>query len=288
VVSDESGLLSLDDEAWFAAGAGQVSPHLSESAFSNLYLYRSVHHYERHDQPLPHVCGLTYDGVRCVLPLFDVGQASTSSLAEILRGADCLFPMTDAQAQRWQDRFRATALDDDSDYIFEGRRMAGLIGAKERRRQADHFQADQQPQFRDIVEGDDAALRTILSGWLQDVGRRRDATDTDICAEAIVLRARLGLFGLVVETRAGEPAGFLLASALSPDMAAIHFAKGRRQFEGVFPAMFRAFARRWPDFRWINFEQDLGNPGFRQSKRAYSPAKLLRKNRLFLEGKETA
>lgn len=281
--SSGTDLLTLEDEAWFAGGAGQICAHLSESAFSNLYLYRAVHRYRRHDGPLPHISGVTYDGVRCVLPLFDPASAP-APLVEDMLGDGCLFPMSDGQAQAWGDRFRAAALDDDSDYVFDARRMARLTGAKERRRQADLFEDHHQPQLRDIGPADDQALLAILSGWLEDVGRLREVTDTDICAEAIALRERLGLFGLIAHTRQGEPAGFLLASALAPDMAAVHFAKGRRLFEGVFPAMFRAFARRRPGFRWINFEQDLGNPGFRQSKRAYAPARLMRKNRLFLKG----
>ena len=123
------------------------------------------------------------------------------------------------------------------------------------------------------------AAALVLDQWLADVAKPWAATDYAACREAIGSRKALGLFGLIVFVGAA-PGGFVLASEVAPDMAAIHFAKGLRSLDGIFPWMFRRFAQGHARYAWLNFEQDLGHPGFRQAKRSYRPARLQRKFRL--------
>jgi len=59
----------------------------------------------------------------------------------------------------------------------------------------------------------------------------------------------------------------------------VHYAKGRRAYAGAYPWMFAHYAAQAGVAR-INFEQDLGKPGFAQAKRAFAPAAKLRKFRL--------
>jgi hypothetical protein len=47
--------------------------------------------------------------------------------------------------------------------------------------------------------------------------------------------------------------------------------------------MFQHFCRHFGrPVRWLNFEQDMGLPGFRRSKRSYGPAGLISKLRVAL------
>ena len=99
------------------------------------------------------------------------------------------------------------------------------------------------------------------------------------CREGIERHRDLGLFGLVVFVSA-EPVGFVLVSEVT-GAAVVHFAKGKRAFPGVFPYMFRLLAQTLgARFPVLNFEQDLGIPGLRQSKRAFAPKQRLRKYRV--------
>ncbi len=44
--------------------------------------------------------------------------------------------------------------------------------------------------------------------------------------------------------------------------------------------MFHHFCTARPEVQWLNFEQDLGLPNFRQTKQSYQPEALLDKCRL--------
>src|ERR1700704_5848107 len=83
--------LSLGDrpaiEAALAGGAAAPSEH----CFANLYLFRERHDYRLHDEPIPHVSGVTYDGQRHALPLAPLDAGDAERL--FARGIDCLFPI---------------------------------------------------------------------------------------------------------------------------------------------------------------------------------------------------
>ena len=71
-------------------------------------------------------------------------------------------------------------------------------------------------------------------------------------------------------------------SRLAPGVFAVRFAKGRACFVGLVPFMFQHFCVAAPEtVSWLNFEQDLGRPNFRQTKQSYKPARLLPKWRLW-------
>ena len=65
--------------------------------------------------------------------------------------------------------------------------------------------------------------------------------------------------------------GFVLAQELQPGVFVMRFAKGLDSHVGIYPYMFQHFCRRFGrPVRWLNFEQDMGLPGFRRSKRRMS------------------
>jgi hypothetical protein len=169
-------------------------------------------------------------------------------------------------------------LDADADYLYAAGRLAALKGGalKRKRSQAKGFQAGVNPV---AVPLDTALAQAVLDGWLADVGRDSALTDYAACREALVQRDALELEGLLVLSGDGTPLGFLLASALADGCKAVHFAKGRRAQAGVYPWMFARFAATAGVAR-LNFEQDLGKPGFAQAKRAFDPIARLAKYRL--------
>ena len=94
------------------------------------------------------------------------------------------------------------------------------------------------------------------------------------------LNVKIVLFGFVYYADT-DPAGFLLARKLLNDTCVIHFAKGKREYKGIFQYMFNHFVRQFEGtFRFYNFEQDLGKINFRKTKRSYDPDTLLKKYRV--------
>ena len=160
--------------------------------------------------------------------------------------------------------------------------MATRDRAKARRSQSRRFAEDESPLWLDWSPALAATANAVLDGWAADVGCPVDRTDLIECREAIALASQLGLEGGLVQTNAGEAVAFLLASRVG-DTCVIHFAKGRRAYSHAYPWLFATYARR-SGARWLNFEQDLGNPGLARSKRAYVPARLQPKYRIGLAG----
>jgi hypothetical protein len=281
-VATTAPLLSLADGPELRA---RLRGPFSETSFANLYLFRRVHNYRVIEGPLPHVEGRTYDGTRHLLPLFDPVTASPEALRRLLRGGRVLYPVSEETTLALAAQgFVAAWNDADSDYFYNAEAMSELEGARAKRSQARKFEREWNPEVRDVEGSTLADAQCVLDRWQADVDKPWAQTDYEACAEALGLRDQLGMFGLVTYAK-GEPAGLVLTSEAADGTVVVHFAKGGRAFDGVFPYMFRELARRVKSSsRCLNFEQDLGNPGFRQSKRAFAPAAWLRKYRVGLQG----
>lgn len=247
---------------------------LSEYSLANLLLFRERHAYRFHDTPIPHVRGTTYDGERHALPLAPLDAADCGAL---LREVDCVAPLSSGALAESLD-LRCDWRDADSDYLYDAGRLAALAGAKAKRTQARTFERDHRPEEHPLTADTIALAEAVLEGWRDDVGRDDEDTDHRECREALHLSDLLGLEGLVV-TVGDEPVAFLLSGPAADGSRIVHFAKGRRAFSAAYPWMLARYAAKVGMGR-LNFEQDLGKPGFAQAKRAFAPITQLRKYRL--------
>lgn len=255
---------------------------LSDFAFANLYLFRAVHAYRLRPGPWPSVTGRTYDGARHVFPLFDLAQAPLPVLDDLLADQDCFFPVHGHMAGRLDPaRWRIAAVDADGDYLYRAEQFRSYRGRllQKKRSQMRQFLAAGTPRVRVLDGSTRAAAEAVLADWLRDKDRPDGDADAPACREALQLLDVLGLEGRVYE-HDGRPAGFLVFQRLAEGVAVVRFAKGVRACPGVFAFMFHEFCTSLPALRWLNFEQDLGVPGFRQSKRSFQPARLLAKYRV--------
>ena len=109
--------------------------------------------------------------------------------------------------------------------------------------------AEDEPPVSDSMEQDNEALRRTL----RDFGRLRQ--------DGILARVD------------GAPAGFALFERQTPEMLVIHFERARRDFKGLYQLVNRAAAEAAvrAGFSFLNREEDLGDPGLRQSKASYDP-----------------
>ncbi|WP_157215412.1 phosphatidylglycerol lysyltransferase domain-containing protein [Flavisphingomonas formosensis] len=271
-------LLQPADLDRLAALLAECPRRPSEYSLANLWLYRRRHAYRLCEVPLPHLLGRTYDSERHALPLVPLDARDA---VRLLDEADCIYPLDEAEAVALASagRFALDWREADSDYLYQAPHLARLDGAKAKRAQARAFAGEAAPELVPLDLVGEAAALAVLQGWLADVGRVPDATDVAECREAIALRDTLGLDGHVVRTGDGDPVAFLLAGHGAGDSRIVHFAKGRRAFAGAYPWMFARYAAQC-GAAWINFEQDLGKPGFAQAKRALAPAARLHKYRV--------
>lgn len=264
------------------AAWGEQTP--SEYAFSNLYLFRHAHDYRYFPGPLPCVAGVTYDGARHVLPLFDPRLLAWRELAGVLGSRDCLFPIpaqaldgVDANKFCWDDSPA------DADYFYPAENFRGYRGEllRKKRNLMQQLLAAHQVTARPLTDDTAADALAILDAWLRGKQKQPGEADDSACREALALRRHFGLDGLVYYAD-GLPAGFLLAQPFTPSVAVMRFAKGDDRYKGIYQYMFHHYCAANSGLRWLNFEQDLGLPNFRQTKRSYQPAAMLRKFRVRL------
>jgi hypothetical protein len=249
---------------------------LSEYSLANLLLFRDRHHYRFIDAPIPAIFGITYDGVHHAMPLAPVDG---DACAALLDHAECVGPIgAGAPALAARLGLLCEWRDSDSDYVYDAARLAILAGAKAKRAQAQAFERECRPEALPLDSATCPLAEQVLDGWFADIARPAPETDLNECREALGARERLDLDGMIV-TVARRPVAFLLAGPGADGSRIVHFAKGRRAFSGAYPWLFAYYAGAAGAGR-LNFEQDLGKPGFAQAKRAFAPIERLRKYRL--------
>lgn len=256
---------------------------LSEFSFANLYLFRSVHQYTVIMSEIPFVSGVTYDGQRHLLPLCDMGRVNPDRLRELMVHHDCIFPVPETVLSHFDpDSVTWDCVRADADYVYEVQRFSDYRGSRLRKRR---HQMNQLLKAHDVsVLPLDASTRdlaaNILTGWMEDKSQPPDGADAAPCLDALNTLDLLDLGGFVY-CADGCPAGFIVTERLAGSVQVIRFAKGRDTFRGIYPYMFHHFCSVIDRcVEWLNFEQDLGQSGLRQSKKSYDPTKLLHKYRL--------
>lgn len=263
----------------------QLGSHcLSDFCFSNLYLFRAAHAYRLIRGDWPCISGLTYDGVRHLFPLFSLAEVPADALKTRLSGHDCFYPVA-AEVARQLDghRFQTDWHEADADYLYPAhnfRHYQGRVLAK-KKNQMRQLLAQGDIKAYPLTEAQRGDALQVLEQWLLDKQKLAGEADDAACRQALHLSHDLNLEGLVfyLNTR---PIGLLMAQRLSSTVAVIRFAKGLEAYPGIYPFMFHHASMAWPELQWLNFEQDLGLPNFRQSKRSYQPGALIEKYRVRL------
>ena len=256
---------------------------LADYTYRNLYLFRRVHAYRFFPGELPCVGGVAYDGTRFLLPLFDLATIAAAKLQRLLGNDRVFFPIAEQVIGQMDMRqFWSHVSPDDSDYLFDARHMSDLSGPGlgSKRHAIERLLRAHTIETRQLGDNEVAAARTVLDEWCRD--KRMPATEADVvpCQEALSASGLDRMAGYIYYAD-GRPAGFTMGESLGSGTFVFRFAKGLAAFEGIYPYMFRDYCARNRDtIRWINFEQDLGNAGFRRSKRSYRPVAMLSKYRV--------
>ncbi len=80
-----------------------------------------------------------------------------------------------------------------------------------------------------------------------------------------------------------KPSGFVLGEELNDETFALHFAKGIREYKGIYQHLYNSFSIKLNSkYKYINFEQDLGKDTLRQAKSTYYPDEMRKKYRVAL------
>jgi len=276
--------LTLEHKDLLHARLKNAGTSLSEYSFANLYLFREVHDY--HVALLPEgvfIRGRAYDGSRFLMPTEKVREDQAEAVLGLLNDGEYLFPVP----EEWLPAFDGKKVslessEDDSDYIYTTEKLSTYKGPRlhGQKNLLNQFLSQFTPEARPLTQDRLADALEILEVWQTNMGKERTATDYFPCREAFECYDELVLCGGIYYV-ANEPAGFIIGEEVHPDMFALHFAKGKRKFKGLYQYMYNHFAKILPrQYAYLNFEQDLGKFALRIAKSSYDPERTLKKYRV--------
>lgn len=278
--------LSLDHIGMLYGRLKEAHTHVSEYSFANLYLFREAHDYEVIFDREIFVFGVTYDGLRYIMPTRDVRTMESGYLKKMMREFGVLFPIPEEWMTAFNgEEFEFSALDGDTDYIFTVEKIKTYAGKKlhSKRNLLQQFMDNYEHTVAPLTPGLHSDAIAVLDAWQAESGMTKNETDYYPCMEALQLQDKLVLCGGIYYAE-NEPAGFILGEEINEKMFALHFAKGIRKFKGIYQFMYNNCAKVMPaHYTFINFEQDLGKISLRQAKSSYIPDMMVKKYRVRLK-----
>lgn len=286
--------LDISDKPRFDSVFDQLQPRISELTFVGLYLFRRAHDYSLSlvGDSLA-VLGRGYDDARYCLP--PLGGDMSAACRQILEAGLELYGVEEAFAAMFlKDVPCELIADRDSfDYLYLREELATLPGNRfhKKKNRINYFAARHDHEVHTYTARHLCGCLQLLDEWgrvAEVEGNRSFGLEMDATAEALAQADVLGLEGVVV-TVAGRVRAFAAGERLNRETAVCHFEKADHFMEGLSQLVNREFARLlFGDCRYVNREQDLGEPGLRSSKMSYHPLELVKKFRVRLKNKKVA
>ena len=279
----QTEILSLEHLNLIAPKMRALGLCLSEYSFASRYLFRKEHRYEvLFNGDRIWLRGKTRDGVSYLMPTDDLRHIATEELLKSLDWANCLFPIPELWISSLDPQIFETSFNrDDSDYLYYRTKLAELPGRdlSAKRNLIKQFHAAHTARVEPYGKQHYEEALSILEAWQS--GMEGKETDYSACKEGLKLYEELGLSGYMIFADE-KPAAFILGEISTANLFVIHFAKAMTQFKGIYPFLFSEVASQLSseEICCLNLEQDLGQPGLRQSKLSYQPDKIKHKYRV--------
>jgi len=261
-----------------------LQPRISELTFAGLFLFRKAHDYRLtlvKDALV--VLGKGYDGGEYFLPPLNGDIAAALDL--LFREGKELYGADEAFAERHLSSggINLTEDRDSFDYIYLKDELATLPGNRyhKKKNRLNYFTARYRHEIQILSASHINQCLSLLEEWnkANDLSSASLAFEVEATAEALQMYDELDLQGIVVivdET----VRGFSIGELLNRETAVCHFEKADPFMEGLSQLLNREFAARlFNECRYLNREQDLGEPGLRNAKLGYHPLELLKKYR---------
>ncbi|RII26815.1 MAG: hypothetical protein CXR31_10450 [Geobacter sp.] len=282
--------LTLADKPFLDGIFSLLQPRVSEYTFANLYLFRAPHAYRLTmvgDSLV--VLGRGYGAEEYFLPPL---TGKKDSAVHFLLNKGLTLAMAD-------DDFIETYLAgegvevvedrDNFDYLYLRQDLAELSGNRfhKKKNRLNYF-TNRHGYTVELYSGNHLAGSVALLGeWFRVREKMESPSITQEVAatrEALERAEDLGLSGVVVVVKDVVKA-FALGERLNKTTSVCHFEKADPFLDGVPQLVDREFNRLlFTDCRFVNREQDLGEPGLRSAKLSYHPVELVRKYRVRKRG----
>lgn len=175
------------------------------------------------------------------------------------------------------------------DYIYLSEELAELPGSKfhQKKNQVNQFMRDFRFEFSPLCEDGVDTVIAMQEEWC----RWRDCQESEsLQAENLAIERVLAKFGEIPGLTGGivkvydKPVAYTMAEKLHDDTMVVHFEKADTQLRGSYQIINYLFAQEVKDqFKYLNREQDLDEPGLRKAKESYNPVKFVEKNEVIIK-----
>lgn len=171
---------------------------------------------------------------------------------------------------------------DYEDYIYDREKLATLSGRKmhNKRNHIARFKDAGEWSYEPLTDNNLEECKALCRRWIFS---REDKWNDDMAIELKVLDAAfkmkddLGLIGGVLRQK-GQVVAFCMGEAINPDVFVVHFEKALPEYQGAYPMINQQFVKHaCGSYKYINREDDAGDPGLRRAKLSYYPEILLKK-----------
>jgi hypothetical protein len=184
---------------------------------------------------------------------------------------------------RDRPEFTITPTRDHFDYVYLSESLGKLAGRKYSKKRNHinqflrYYEYDYQPLTPELVSG----CIDLAEVWCEQRLCEEDISlQHEFCgiSDALHNLDYLEMDGgtIVID---GKIQAFALGERLNNNVAVVHIEKANPEYRGIYPMMTREFsAHRWMNtVKYINREQDVGEPGLRRAKESYYPDHLVEK-----------
>jgi len=282
--------IELEDKALLLGYLEAAQPQISEYTFTNLYVWRKSDRTllsKRGDVLLVKVLKCPDEREVLLPPLGSKElRATVPELIEDMSKEEKLPPIygvSKDQAEALAKIGFSAKLDrDNSDYVYLVKDLIELPGTKfHSKRQAikrclSEHKCEYVPITPDIVE----LCLQLQEEWcnLANCNESQGLREEDQAIKETFLHYdHLSVFGAAVSADGGIQA-FTVGEKLSNDTAVIHFEKANPKIRGLYQLINQWFCKNaLAGYKYVNREQDLGEPGIRRAKEGYHPHHMVEK-----------
>lgn len=187
------------------------------------------------------------------------------------------------------EKFACTVckLQDWTDYLYDGEQLSTLPGSlyhKKRNHVSKYRRLYPNSVYERIGQGNLDEVLSFFTFYRQQYDKLSPIFHNEMEMTACVLEnfADFGFIGAVLKVD-DKIIGFTIGEVIR-DTLYVHIEKADRSFDGVYETLNMSFARdilkHYPEVKYINREEDVGDEGLRKAKLSYHPVCLLDKYNL--------
>ncbi|MGB9613541.1 MAG: DUF2156 domain-containing protein [Candidatus Margulisiibacteriota bacterium] len=276
--------LEISDEEVIKSYFSEIQPKTSDYSFANLYLWRN------YDAPKITLIG---DNL-CVLLqpkdanpyfLFPGGKERIESTLEkcftYLRVGPQLRMVPEEIAEKFfkgKKSYRCVLDRDNSDYLYLTKDLINLKGRKYdgKRNWINRFKANYQAEMVPLTVDLIPQAFWLLEKWAKTKRGSLLKYEIDAIGEALNNLEHLKLISCAILINDRLEA-FMVADELDSETAVVYIQVANPEIAGL-PQYFhwQFTAQKLASYRYVNWEQDLGQPGLRRAKLSYHPCRIIK------------